>query len=229
MPPGRRSAGAYDMYHLMDAVETVNHFTFLALMFNSLGVQPDEGLDRSPAARRGLSGDVPEPEPPLKAARVEPEARAGIAVGPHVRAAREAQSAARTPANFINQVSKLTPRASRDADPPHWMGLPIRVRMGASTWDRRPRARPRRRSRPRGTWAGCAGHRSVRCGAPARGRRALSRRRRSRTRPGRRWARGSIHALIMSAVYTVESYRATSMSLRAYGVQLEEGDERFRW
>ena len=31
----------------------------------------------------------------------------------------------------------------------------------------------------------------------------------------------------MSVVYTPSSYRATSMSLNAYGVQLEEGDEGF--
>jgi hypothetical protein len=32
---------------------------------------------------------------------------------------------------------------------------------------------------------------------------------------------------MMSAVFTAASYRATSMSLKAYGVQLEPGDERF--
>jgi patatin-like phospholipase/acyl hydrolase len=31
----------------------------------------------------------------------------------------------------------------------------------------------------------------------------------------------------MSAVFTASSYRSTSMSLRAYGVQLEPGDEGF--
>ena len=31
----------------------------------------------------------------------------------------------------------------------------------------------------------------------------------------------------MSAVYTPSSYRATSMSLNTYGVQLEDGDEEF--
>ena len=31
----------------------------------------------------------------------------------------------------------------------------------------------------------------------------------------------------MSVVYTPSSYRATSMSLNAYGVQLEDGDETF--
>jgi hypothetical protein len=31
----------------------------------------------------------------------------------------------------------------------------------------------------------------------------------------------------MSAVFTASSYRATSMSLNAFGVQLEPGNERF--
>jgi hypothetical protein len=31
----------------------------------------------------------------------------------------------------------------------------------------------------------------------------------------------------MSAVFTTSDYRAISMSLNTYGVQLEEGDERF--
>ena len=34
-------------------------------------------------------------------------------------------------------------------------------------------------------------------------------------------------ASLMSAVFTASSYRATSMSLNTYGVQLEPGDERF--
>lgn len=32
---------------------------------------------------------------------------------------------------------------------------------------------------------------------------------------------------LMSAVYSVGSYRATSMSLKTYGVQLDPNDERF--
>jgi hypothetical protein len=33
--------------------------------------------------------------------------------------------------------------------------------------------------------------------------------------------------LMMSAVLTASSYRATSMALNAFGVQLQPGDERF--
>src|SRR6202040_348623 len=71
----------YDLEHLMDAVETVNHFTFLSLLYNSLGVQPDDGLtDRLPT-------DVPyrikvaQPGPPLTIARVDAPPGPGIAVG----------------------------------------------------------------------------------------------------------------------------------------------------
>ena len=39
----------FDEHRLMDAVETVNHFTVLSLVYNSFGVQPDAGtMDRLP-------------------------------------------------------------------------------------------------------------------------------------------------------------------------------------
>jgi len=62
----------YDLYHLMDAVKTVASFTTASLLYNSLGVQPDDGeLDRIPADIR-YTISVPEPEPALGVARVEP-------------------------------------------------------------------------------------------------------------------------------------------------------------
>src|SRR5262245_37621081 len=71
----------FDLEHMMDAVETVNHFTFLSYLNNSFGVQPDEGLgDRMPT-NLPYRINVAEPEPPLKVARVEPLAGTGIAVG----------------------------------------------------------------------------------------------------------------------------------------------------
>ena len=42
-------SATFDLFHLMDAVETVNHFTVLSMLYNSFGVQPDEGsVDRLP-------------------------------------------------------------------------------------------------------------------------------------------------------------------------------------
>ena len=43
-------AASYDQHHLVDAVETVNHFTMLSIMYNAFGVQPDQAAsDRLPA------------------------------------------------------------------------------------------------------------------------------------------------------------------------------------
>jgi 4-carboxymuconolactone decarboxylase len=73
------SAG-YDMPHLMDAVETVNHFTVLAMVLNSLGVQPDAGTkDRLPADVQ-YRVTVPTRERPLASARFAPPAGRGLAV-----------------------------------------------------------------------------------------------------------------------------------------------------
>jgi alkylhydroperoxidase family enzyme len=216
----------YDMYQLMDAVETINHFTFLALMFNSFGVQPDEGLtDRLPRDVTYRLA-VPEPDAPLKAARVEPNQGEGIAVGrTFARHAKLNQPRGRR-ANFINQVSKLTPR--------HREILILRI-----GWD----------CRSEYEWAkhvGSVGHARdhgvdpvrVAQGPDAPGTdpfdaallRATDELYHDAAVSDATWKALSARfdpALVMSAVYTVASYRATSMSLRAYGVQLEEGDERF--
>jgi alkylhydroperoxidase family enzyme len=219
-------AARYDMYQLMDAVETVNHFTFLALMFNSFGVQPDEGLtDRLP---RDVTYrfSVPEPDAPLRAARVDPNPGEGIAVSrTFARHAKLNQPRGRR-ANFINQVSKLTPR--------HREILILRI-----GWD----------CRSEYEWAkhvGSVGHARdhgvdpvrVAQGPEAPGTdpfdaallRATDELYHDAVVSDATWKALSARfdpALVMSAVYTVASYRATSMSLRAYGVQLEEGDERF--
>jgi 4-carboxymuconolactone decarboxylase len=62
----------YDMYHLMDAVMTVADFTTVSLIYNSIGVQPDEeAADRIPTDIPYIVS-VPEREPALKVERVEP-------------------------------------------------------------------------------------------------------------------------------------------------------------
>jgi len=216
----------YDLFNLMDAVETVNHFTVLSMVYNSLGVEPDEGMtDRLPT-------DVPyrvvvaEREPPLAVARAEPVAGDGIAVGrtfarhPKLNAARGGR------ANFINRVSKLQPRhremlilrigwncraeyewaqhvgsVGRARD--HGLD-PVRIAQGADApgWDPLERAILR----------------------------AVDELYRDTFVSDRTWAALAERfdtGLLMSAVFTASSYRATSMSLNAYGVQLEPGNERF--
>jgi alkylhydroperoxidase family enzyme len=219
-------ASRYDLLHLMDAVETVNHFTFLALLHNSLGVQPDEGhADRLPTdiPYRVV---VPDPEPALTTARVDPVAGPGIAVGrTFARHAKLNQARGRR-ANYINRVSPMSPRFREM----------LILRIG---WD----------CRSEYEWAqhvgsvGRARDHGVDPTAVARGPeapgvdpfdaaiyRAADELYQNAIVSDGTWkalaARFDTH-LLMSAVYTVASYRATSMSLKAYGVQLEPSDERF--
>ncbi|MEE2775280.1 MAG: carboxymuconolactone decarboxylase family protein [Acidobacteriota bacterium] len=99
----------YDLRQLIDAVMTVNQTTLLSMLFNSLGVQPDE------AALARLPTEVPyrldtrAPDPPLRAPRVDPIEGPGLRVTrtfarhPRMAAARSGQS------RYVNSVSPLTP------------------------------------------------------------------------------------------------------------------------
>ncbi len=103
-------SASYDMYHLMDAVMTVTDFTTVSLMYNSLGVQPDEGVtDRMPTdIPYGVV--APEREPPLAVARVEPGQGPGIAIGRTFARYPKLAAARSTGSNYVNQRSKLDPR-----------------------------------------------------------------------------------------------------------------------
>ncbi|MEE2636184.1 MAG: carboxymuconolactone decarboxylase family protein [Acidobacteriota bacterium] len=99
----------YDLYNLVDAVMTVNETTLLAMLYNSLGVQPDaDALARFPEDVP-YRLDIPEPEPPLTEPRVAPLEGTGIRVGrtfgrhPRMQAARSGQS------GYVNRISPLTP------------------------------------------------------------------------------------------------------------------------
>jgi alkylhydroperoxidase family enzyme len=215
----------YDANQLMDAVETVNHFGFLAMLFNSLGVQPDAGLtDRLPKVAYRVN--VPEPEPPLTKARVDPNPGQGIAVSRTFARHAKLNQARGPRANFINRVSPLTPR--------HREMFILRI-----GWD----------CRSEYEWAqhvGSVGRARDHGADPlaiARGPdapgidpfdaailRATDELYRNAIVSDATWNALSKQydtAKLMSAVYTAASYRATSMSLNAYGVQLEPTDERF--
>jgi 4-carboxymuconolactone decarboxylase len=216
----------YDMFNLMDAVETVNHFVVLSMIYNSFGVQPDEDTtDRLP---KGVPYRivVPQREPALTVARFEPAAGRGIAVGRTFARYQKLNERWGPRQTFINRTSKLTPRhremlilrmgwncraayewakhvgsVGRARD--HGLD-PARIAEGpqASTWD------PFERSLLR------ASDELYRDGIVSDATwQALS----------ERFDTG----LVMSAVFTTSDYRAISMSLNTYGVQLEEGDERF--
>ena len=103
-------AASYDTYHLMDAVMTVSDFTTLSLMYNSMGVQPDEGNTERLPADVPYRVVVPEREPALKVARVEPLEGTGIAIGrTFARYPKLAEPRSRN-SNYVNQRSKLLPR-----------------------------------------------------------------------------------------------------------------------
>jgi alkylhydroperoxidase family enzyme len=219
-------SATYDMFHLMDAVETVNHFIVLSMVYNSFGVQPDEGTtDRLPTdvPYRVV---VPQREPPLAVARFTPAAGRGIAVSRTFSLYPKLNERWSPRQNFILRTSKLTPK-HREL---------LILRMG---WN----------CRSEYEWAQHVGNvgrardhglEPIRIaeGAEAQGwepiERTLVRASDELYRDGnvsdatwRALGGGFDTGLIMSAVFTTSDYRAISMSLNTYGVQLEPTDERF--
>jgi alkylhydroperoxidase family enzyme len=219
-------ASTYDLFRMMDAVETANHFVVLSMLFNSLGVQPDEeSSDRLPEDVT-YRVTVPTREPPLSVARVEPLPGDGIAVGRTFARHGKLNQARGRRANFINSVSKLTPRhremfilrigwncrseyewaqhvGSVGRAREHGLD-PVRIAEGpqAPGWDPFERAILR----------------------------AVDELYRDAMVSDTTWAELSKRydaGLVMSGVFTASSYRATSMALNAFGVQLEPGNERF--
>ncbi len=74
-------AERYDTHNLIDAVMTVGDTTAAAILFNSLGIQPDAGAPaRIPTNDVGYRVVVPDPEPPLATPRIEPVEGNGLRV-----------------------------------------------------------------------------------------------------------------------------------------------------
>jgi 4-carboxymuconolactone decarboxylase len=219
-------AGQYDMLHLMDAVETVNHFVVLSMIYNVFGVQPDEGWkDRLPTDVP-YRIEVPVREPALTAARVQPGEGRGIAVSRTFGRYPKLNERWSPRQTFILRVSKLSPR-HREM---------LILRMG---WN----------CRSEYEWAkhvGSVGRAREHGLDPARiaeGPTApgwdplertllrvadeLFREANVSDATWKALTEGLETGLAMSAVFSSADYRAISMSLNTYGVQLEEGDERF--
>ena len=99
----------YDLYHMVDAIRTVNGFTLLSMLFNSMGVQPDDGATARFPADVPYRVAVPARERPLDAPRVDPIEGPGLRVGrtfarhPRVAETRRGNS------NYVNRVSPLAP------------------------------------------------------------------------------------------------------------------------
>jgi alkylhydroperoxidase family enzyme len=219
-------AAGYDLFHQLDAVETVNHFTVLSLVYNSFGVQPDADMpDRLPrdVPYRVV---VPPREPALTTARILPNEGPGLAVTRTFAKYPQLQSRWSPRQNFVNRVSKLSPRhremlilrigwnCRSEYEWAQHVGVvgrardhglePVRIAEGAtaSGWDELERTLLR------------VPDELYRDGIVSDATwRALSDRFDSR--------------LVMSAVVTPSAYRAISMSLNTYGVQLAPTDERF--
>ena len=219
-------AVGYDMYHLMDAVMTVADFTTLSIMYNAMGVRPDEGVvDRLPTDIP-YHVAVPEREPPLRAARVEPVDGSGIAIGrTFARYPKLAEPRSRG-GNYVNQRSTLLPRylemlilrtgwncqseyewaqhvgsVGRARD----YGLdPVRIAEGpnAPGWDPFEAALLQ----------------------------AADELYRDAILSDRTWTALAARfdtTMMMNAIVTASNYRMVSMALNALGVQLEPGNERF--
>ena len=219
-------AASYDMYHLMDAVMTITDFTTVSLMYNSLGVQPDEGnADRIPSdvPYRVV---VPERERPLTVARIEPMEGSGIAIGRTFARYPKLATPRGPGSNYVNQRSNLEPR--------HRELLILRT-----GWD----------CQAEYEWAQHVGQvgrgramglpiESLALGPTAPGwdpfeaalLRAADELYRDSFVSDRTWTELSARfdqTMMINALITASNYRMVSMALNALGVQLDPGDERF--
>ena len=107
-------AERYDTHNLIDAVMTIGDTTAAAILFNSLGIQPDDGVPaeaRIPTNDVGYRVVVPDPEAPLTTARIEPVEGNGLRVSRTFRrhpAMVEARG--QNPGYVLNpERSRLTP------------------------------------------------------------------------------------------------------------------------
>ncbi len=83
----QRLSEQYDVLNLVDAVVTVSEITAQAILFNSLGVQPDDDDRFFPMPARSVAYrlEVPDREPALTTARVDPVAGDGLRVSRTLR------------------------------------------------------------------------------------------------------------------------------------------------
>ena len=168
----------YDLYNMVDAVITVNEITSQAILFNSLGIQPDDDTTaRIPTTSVGYRVVVPDREPPLVDAAHRSDRRR--------RAPRDADASppsghggeVERQRQFCAQPGAVTADPARPgaADSAHRVERAVRLRMGEARWQRRARAGSR--SRAALDRAGCrrVGLERERAGAHRRGERDVSR------------------------------------------------------
>ena len=102
-------AGEYDVLNLVDAVMTVAEFTTLSMLFNTLGVQPDAGSPERLPAGVPYRLATPDREPALTRPRLDPVDGPGLRVGRTI--ARHPRVAETWGGNteYVNRRSPLTP------------------------------------------------------------------------------------------------------------------------
>ena len=213
---------SYGTPQLIDAVETVGHFIFMSLLYNSFGVQPEGGAaDRLPTDLPYYLA-VPDREPPLTVARLAGVEGTGFPFGHHPDLLQ-----ARGPrANYVNAVSPLAPR--------HREMLILRIGWnGQAEFEWSAHVGRTGRAREHGLYP-------VRIaeGPEAPGwdpfeaalLRAADELYRDAIVSDSTWnalaARFDTTSL-MSAVFTTASYRATAIAVNTYGLQLLPGNEKF--
>jgi alkylhydroperoxidase family enzyme len=172
-------AGAHDVLYLVDAVETVNHFTFLSLLYNAFGVQPEAGAVHLPADV-AYRLNVPEREPRHREMLI-------------LRTGWDCQSEY----EWAQHVGRVGRAREHGLDP-------VKIAQGpaATGWD---------------PFESTILH-------------AVDELYRDTGISDATWQALSAKydaASMIAAVFSASSYRATSMALNAFGVQLEPGDERF--
>ena len=102
-------AAQYDLFNLVDAVMTVNETTAHAILFNSLGIQPDDAATaRIPTDDVAYRIDVPDREPALTVPRIEPVEGDGLRVGRTFRRHPDMAAARGTNPGYV-----LNPERSR--------------------------------------------------------------------------------------------------------------------
>jgi len=104
-----RLSQEYDLYNLADAVVTVAEITAQAILFNALGIQPDDdATELLPTTSVGYRLVVPDREPPLSVPRIDPVEGDGLRVSRTLR--RHPELAEQW---YVNDRYVLDPEKSR--------------------------------------------------------------------------------------------------------------------
>ncbi len=101
----------YDLHNLVDAVVTVAEATSQSILFNSLGIQPDDGAAARIPTDVPYRLEVPNRDPPLASPRIEPVEGEGLRVSrTFARHPDMTRARGTNPAYVLNpERSRLTP------------------------------------------------------------------------------------------------------------------------